>query len=389
MKKLFFYLAALFFTSAVMAQNNGPINTSVRHKMAVFTPLYLDDAFSGDTYRFSSKSFPKNSIQGLEFYHGVTMAVDSLNKQNVPLDIYVYDSRSGSETIEQQFSKCAADGVELILANVTMGELGRLAKLAADKKITLINATVPNDANTTDNPYFVIVNPTLGTQVEGLYQHIKNNYKGQEVIVFTHKGGTSEEYIKGAFDVLNTSKAVPIKYVQIGDTAAVSRAIYALDKNKPALFVSGSLDNSFADNVLTRAALESANFPKVTVFGMPTWENISMSKSGYKGVEIVYGSPFHRTGGQSAASAISSSYNKKMYSRPSDLVYRAFGLTYKFGHLLNKYGKTMNENLVDRSFPMFYNYDIRPVYQNGKLAYYENKKLYFLKYFNGSLQQVM
>lgn len=358
--------------------------------MAVFTPLFLDDAFNNEgSYRFSSKTFPKNSIAGLEFYHGVSMAVDSLNRQNVPLDLYIYDSRSGRETIEQQFSKCAADGVEMILANVTMNELGRLAKLAADKKITLVNATVPNDASTSDNPYFVVLNPTLGTQIEGLYQYLKNNHKGQQVIFFTHKGGSSENYIKSAFDVLNKDKTLALKYVQIGDTSGVSRAIYALDKNKPAVFVSGSLDNTFADNVLNRAARENGNFPKVTVLGMPTWENINLSKSDYKGIEIVYGTPFHRTGGQSAVSAISSSYNKKMFSRPSDLVYRAFGLTYKFGHLLNKYGRTINENLVDKSYPMFYNYDIQPVYQNGKLAYYENKKLYFLKYFNGSLQQVM
>lgn len=359
--------------------------------MAVFTPLYLDDAFnSSGAYRFSTKSFPKNSINGLEFYHGVSMAIDSLNRQNAPMDIYVYDSKSGSESLEQQFSKCAADGVELIIANTSLSELGRLAKLAADKKITLVNATVPNDANTTNNPYFVVVNPTLGTQIEGLYKHIKNNYPGQDVIFFTHKGGSSEDYIKSGFDVLNASaNPIRIKYVQIGDTSAVSRAIYSLDKNKPALFVSGSLDNSFGNNVLTRIADESGNFPKVVVFGMPTWENLSMSKSDYKGVEIVYGTPFHRSGNSSAASAISSSYNRKMYARPSDLVYRAFGLTYRFGLLLNQYGKNINQNLSQKSYPMFYDYNIQPVYQNGNIGYYENKKLYFLRYLNGSLQQVL
>lgn len=389
MKKVIFYLLLICISANLSAQ----VTTvpGQRHKMAVFTPLYLDDAFNSEGgYRFSSKSFPKNSINGLEFYHGVSMAIDSLNRQNVPLDIYVYDSKSGSESLEQQFSKCAADGVELIIANTSLSELGRLAKLAADKKITLVNATVPNDANATNNPYFVVVNPTLGTQIEGLYKHIKNNYGGQEVIFFTHKGGSSEDYIKSGFDVLNAgANPIKISYVQIGDTAAVNRAIYALDPAKPALFVSGSLDNTFANNVLTKAATAGKNFPKVIVFGMPTWENLSMSKSDYKGIEIVYGTPFYRAGNSSAASAISSSYNKKMYARPSDLVYRAFGLTYRFGQLLNQYGKNINQNLTNRNYPMFYDYNIQPVYQNGNIGYYENKKLYFLRYLNGSLQQVM
>ncbi len=388
MKQFVFYL----FPVLVSVQLNAQVTPAgARHKMAIFTPLYLDDAFNADgSYRFSASSFPKNSIQGLEFYHGVSMAVDSLSRLNVPVDIYVYDSKSGRESLEQQFSKCAADGVELIIANTTISELGRLAKLAADKKITLINATVPNDANTTENPYFVVISPTLGTQIQGLFQHIKNNYAGQEIVFFTHKGGTSEDYIKSAFDVLNKgANPIPIKYVQIGDTAAVSRAIYSLDKNKPALLLSGSLDNTFGDNVLVRAAAEVNNFPKVVVFGMPTWENLSMTKDDYKDVEIVYGTPFHKSGNTAAGNTIAASYNKKMFARPSDLVYRAFGLTYRFGQLVNKYGKNVNQHFADRSFRMFYDYNIQPVYLNGKMAYYENKKLYFLRFLNGTLQQVM
>ena len=383
------FVIYFLFLVAVADAHAQPVNT-VRHKMAIFTPLYLDDAFNTDgTYRFSGKVFPKNSIQGLEFYHGVSIAIDSLNKQNVPLDVYVYDSRSANESIEQQFSKCAADGVELILANVTIGELGRLARLAADKKITLLNATVPNDANTTDNPYFVILNPTLSTQIEGLYQHIRNHYNGQQVLFFTHEGGSSEDYIKKAFDILNSSKTIPIKYVQLKDSVATRHALSALDKTKPALFLSGSLDPNFANNVLQRAAMETGSFNTIVVFGMPTLENLDLSKKEYKGMEIVYGTPFHRSGGTAIANAIGASYQKKMYARPSDLVYRAFGLTYRFGHLLNKYGRLLNENLTEKSFPMFYNYEIQPVYQNGKLSYYENKKLYFLKFSDGALQQVL
>ena len=389
MKKLFFVLLVLVTTCTAFAQVT--VQNGQRHKMAVFTPLYLDDAFNSEgTYRFSTKSFPKNSIAGLEFYHGVSMAIDSLNRLNVPIDVYVYDSKSGRESLEQQFSKCAADGVELIIANCSISELGRLSKLAADKKITLINATVPNDANTVNNPYFVVINPTLGTQIEGLYNHIKQNYDGQQVLFFTHKGGTSEDYIKSGFDVLNNKgNKIAINYVQIGDSSAVTRAISSLDKSKPVLFVSGSLDNSFGSNVIKRATVETKNFPKVVVFGMPTWENLSLSKSDFKGVDIVYGTPFHRSGNDAVSRAIYSSYNRKMYAHPSDLVYRAFSLIYRFGNLLNLYGKNINQNLGAQGYKMFYDYNIQPVYQNGNLNYYENKKLYFLKYLNGTLQQVM
>lgn len=393
MKKLFFLLL-IFFSAAggIAAQETIIPATQGRHKMAIFTPLYLDAAFNTDgTYRYSAKTFPKTSIAGLEFYHGASLAIDSLNAMNIPLDVYIYDSKSARESLEQQFSKCAADGVELIIANCSISELATLARLAKDKKITLLNATVPNDANTTDNPYFVVVNSTLQTQVEGVYHFIKNQYPNQPVVVFTKKG-SSENYIRSAFEAMNKadkSAAIPVKFVDLGDSAAAQKINNAFDKTRPALSIIGSLDTYFAANILKHlGALSKSLTHPITVIGMPTLENTSFNKAEYKGVEIIYGTPFYNAMLDAASRNIIDYYNKKMYARPSDLVFRAFGLTYKFGRLLHQYGKNLNQNLASKEYRMFIDYDFQPVYGNGKLNYYENKKLYYLKYLNGSLQNV-
>ena len=111
------------------------------------------------------EKFSKESIKGLEFTHGASMAIDSLSKQNIPLDVYVYDTKSARESISSNSANVAADGVELVIANCSIAELATLARLGADKD-HCINATVPNDANTTDNPYFIVLNPTLQTQMK-------------------------------------------------------------------------------------------------------------------------------------------------------------------------------------------------------------------------------
>lgn len=362
-----------------------------RHKMAVFTPLYLDDAFNTDgTYRYSGKSFPKNSISGLEFYHGASIAIDSLNALNIPLDVYVYDSKSAHESLEQQFSKCASDGVELIIANCSISELGRLARLGADKKITVINATVPNDGNTSNNPYFVVMNPTLQTQVEGAYDYLKNKYPNQQVIIFTKKG-TSENYIRSVFEGLNKANrttALHLKFVDIGDSVSSNAINNAFDKTKPALAVIGSLDTYFAGRVLKQMSTLSKSFTAMSVVGMPTMENMPLNKAEYKGVEIIYSTPFYNARTDVASRNITSYYNRSMYARPSDLVFRAFGLTYRFGRLLNQFGKDLNKNMANNLYKMFYDYNIQPVNNAGNINYYENKKLYFLKYFNGTLQEI-
>ncbi|ULT44272.1 ABC transporter substrate-binding protein [Niabella defluvii] len=150
------------------------------------------------------------------------MAIDSLNALNIPLDVYVYDSKSTRETLEQQFSKCAADGVELIIANCSLADLTTLARLGADKKITVLNATVPNDANATDNPYFVVLNPTIQTQLEGLYNYMKKNYAGRQVTVITRKT-SSDPYIRSVLETLNKyyKDSVKLRFQEVNDEVAL------------------------------------------------------------------------------------------------------------------------------------------------------------------------
>ncbi len=79
-------------TAAVQAVRD----TTGRHSVAIFAPLYLDSAFDATgNYRYD-KTFPKFINPGLEFYEGVQLALDSLQKEKALLDARIYDTRSTS-----------------------------------------------------------------------------------------------------------------------------------------------------------------------------------------------------------------------------------------------------------------------------------------------------
>src|SRR5689334_10517600 len=53
----------------------------IRHRIAIFTPLYLDSTFDDlNNYRYGTQ-FPKFINPGLEFYEGAQLALDSLSKE--------------------------------------------------------------------------------------------------------------------------------------------------------------------------------------------------------------------------------------------------------------------------------------------------------------------
>ena len=65
--KQFFLFVFLLATSWVPVAAQVTAGTpGSRHKLAVFTPLYLDNAFGPDgSYNYDNRSFPKVSIPGL------------------------------------------------------------------------------------------------------------------------------------------------------------------------------------------------------------------------------------------------------------------------------------------------------------------------------------
>ena len=135
MKKYFsFFLSLFLIVTTASAQSNR------RHKIAVFTPLYLDSAFSyTGSYAFN-KTFPKFLNAGVEFYQGVQAALDSLQKRGAPLEVFVYDSRSATTPLEQQLKAHELDSVEMIIAQANVAETKLLADVALTRKIPFISA---------------------------------------------------------------------------------------------------------------------------------------------------------------------------------------------------------------------------------------------------------
>lgn len=79
-----------------------------------------------------------------------------------------------------------------------------------------------------------------------------------------------------------------------------------------------------------------------------------------------------------------------MYARPTDMVMRGYEATWRFSKLLLKYGKDLSSNLSRKEFNVFRELDIQPVLnkQTTTLDYFENKKLFVVKWQDGNIKGV-
>jgi hypothetical protein len=364
-----------------------------KQKIAVFAPLYLDSAFDATgQYRFG-KTFPKFINPGLEFYEGVQLALDSLQKEGAPLEVFIYDTKATHTPLQQQLNHPDLDSINLIIAHATVQENKWFAEAAKAKKIPYINPNLPNDGGIINNPYFVLLNSTLKTHVEGVYRFLQRQYSLSPVIVFRKKG-TMEDMIKTYFeDFGKSTMSVPLKlkYVELTDSFTVAQIKPHLDSNAHMVCLAATLDENFSRRLALQLASVSKSY-KSTMIGMPTFENTSkeFDKTEFKGPEIIYSTPFYYPRTDKVSRSITNYFNLKMYARPSDMVMRGYEATWRFSKLLIRYQKDIAANLSRKEFNVFREFDIQPIInkQTATLDYFENKKLYFIMWQDGAIKTV-
>jgi hypothetical protein len=384
MKKIFsLFIPSFLFAGILHAQEIK------KYKIAIFTPLYLDSAFDATGNFRYEKTGARFVNAGLDFYYGAQLALDSLQKRGAPLEVFVCDTR-GKQSISYQLAKPEMRDVDMIIAQTNAAETKLLAEAALRRKIPFISATFPNDAGVDDNPYFVILNTTLKSHVEGIYRFLQKYHSLDKIVLFT-KPGTQEDLLKNYFtDVTKSTASTPlnIQFINIGADYVPQTLTKHLDSTRRTVVLAGSLDEAFATKLTQTLAGLNNQYP-VRVIGMPTWENYNFTKA--NDLEIIYTSPFNYDRNGTLEGALTSHYNKTMSVRPSDVFFRGYETTLRFALLLLDAGKDVSSNLSRKGNAVFTQFDIQPVFKDEakmSLDYFENKHLYFVKIF-GTVRNIL
>jgi hypothetical protein len=384
----FFFIVLTTSSKYAIGQNEVP-----RKKVAIFAPLYLDSAFNADgKYRFASATFPKFLNPGIEFYEGVKFAIDSLQKEEARLAFYVFDSKSKKKTVSAILASPLFDSIHLIITHCNAAEAKIFAETGLKKNTPVINANLPSDAGAISNPFWVVLNPTLRTQCEGIYKLVQKHYSLDPIIVF-RKEGVLEDRIKTYLDDYGKNTAASklnLKYVDITDSTGIDEIKGFLDTTVNTTCIAGSLDEVFGRKLLSQLVTLYSEGYKSTIIGMPTWDALQLSKPDFKGPEVIYSNPFYNAKNDKVSKELTSAFNKALKARPSDMVFRGYETTFRFAKLLLQHKDDFASNISNKSFKVFTDYDIQPVLnrQTMDLDYFENKKLSFLKWQDGVIKTI-
>lgn len=365
--------------------------TTAPIRIAVLAPLYLDSAFNGTQYNLSNTKIPQYFLNGLEFYNGVMMAVDSLQKENANIEVWVFDTHKKGQSIQQLTSQMQPMNFSMIIASFSSAaEQKYISDFSASNSIPVISETYPTNAYLSLNPFFVMVNPTWQTHIAAIYHYVDSNYRNQKIIYLTRKGGL-EDAITKEFGSLNKNRGVNFSTIILNDNFNDDDVLKHLDSTRQNLILCGTFNESFGSNLI-RILNDHGDVYNSVVMGMPTWDGLGdISGSSADKIQILISTSYHYLRDSGVVNVISEEYKTNYFARPSDMVFKGYESMYHFTKLFLKYPDNFINNISDTSFTLTSNYKFQPIRLTTTSFvpdYLENKKIYFIKVENGVIQSI-
>ena len=387
LKKIF--LPLLLTTACIITKAADTTQLPVR--IAIVLPLNLDSAFNGYEYNLSNTKISQYFLSGLEFYNGVMMAVDSLQKENANIEVWVYDMHKQNQSLQQLTSEMQVLNFSLVIASVTTSaEQKAISDFSAQNSIPVISATFPNNIYLNSNPFFLMLNPTWETHIDAVYDYLLKNYKGKKITLFTRKGSLEDGIIK-ELQKMNTRQYINFSTIVLNDNFSDTDVVAHLNNLSQNIILCGSLNEGFGKTLIKALNDNGLAYANVLI-GMPTWSGMSgITGTETENLQIVITSPYNYLKSNSTLESISESYKTLYYTRPSDMVLKGYETMYHFTKLLLSNPDTFINRSSDSTYKISNEYNFQPVRLSQTSFvpdYLENKKIYYIKISSGKIQSV-
>ena len=371
----------LFFSGKLVAQENLPVT-----RIGIFVSLHLDSTFSDDTTYNFKEQMPKHILSGLDFSEGAMIGLDSISAA-FPIEVSFFDIKSQNQNIQKLIQGKIFDSLQLIIGAVTGSDYKHLADIALSSQIPFLSSTMPNDGGISQNPFTILLNPTIAVHCQGIYKFIAQTFpKGN--IIYIKKKGVQEDKIFNYLQTINQSNPIRNRInwqtYTMNDSLNTNDISKMIDTTRQNILICGSLEEKFNVNFLNMASnLTSSNIHFV---GMPVWETLKeLQNPKHKRKTIYYSTSFFNDGSEKF-NIFNQKFLSKTNGKPSDIAYKAYDICFNFIHLLIEYNKDFMNRLNDASFNQFIDYNIQPVKNTSlvKPDYFENKRVYIIKRSNGT-----
>ena len=290
-------------------------------------------------------------IKMVEYYEGFLMAVDSLKKEGVSVDLYTYDTKGREATLNNILARKEMKNMDIIFGPARSQDIDALATFADKNNIRLVIPFAPKVDQVFKNPHIYQVNTPQSYLYSEVYEHFNRKFSGCNVIFLNASNGDREkdEFIKGMKTGLKENE---ISYRDFTMTDNFYDITTVMDTLKNNIFIPTSGKSTALVKILpqlTQIRRERPDY-SMNLFGYPEWQTYTNDYlASFYEIDTYFYSSFYTNNLFPAAVNFTHAY-RRWYSKDMANIYPKYGmLGYDTGYFflkgLSKYGNKMEENL--------------------------------------------
>lgn len=377
------------------------------YNIALFLPLFLERNFPSETgsdeisasQRSTSGSgteISASTLPYLEFYEGARLAIDSLRKSGLSVNLYVWDSERNTTKLREILLSSEFRDIDLIVGPFFPEEVAIVSNYARQKQIPIVTPVSTNKEFLMSNPYLYQVTPSVLAELEQSSLFVTDFPASNFVII--HKNEPDElenvqrmkDYLFRHFSMKNEFNQVVIKEIIANDSLAINlhQSLNRTDEN---FIVMVSRNQAFITDVMNRLSVLSNNYP-ISVFGMQDWQGYTnLDVEYFHNLKLHYSAPFYVDYTRPEVKKFLKDFRKLYKAEPSEYGFLGFDIFYYFLNALKSFGPDfttclpyMKINLVQSDF-MFRKLNKEGGFENHGLSIIRFNKDYSIVKLNGPI----
>lgn len=297
----------------LFAQNKQSLKKIQNIKAAVLLP-------------FTEGKNRDEQMRMVEYYEGFLMAVDSLKRQGVSVNLYTYDTKGKSDVAQSILAKEEMKNMDIIFGPAHAANVKTLAEFAEKNQTRVVVPFSPEVEQVFKNPYIYQVNTPQSYLYSEVYEHFLRKFSKANIVFLDAGTGQNEkaEFIKGMKNELKTNQ-VAYKHISNSDTLKI---LAAIDSTRENIFIPTSGKDLSLTRLIPQLTQIHRSYPNVDLhlFGYPEWQTYTQDYlASFYELDTYFYSSFYTNNLFPAAVRFTQEY-RRWYSKDMANIFPKYGM---------------------------------------------------------------
>ena len=310
-------------------------------KAAVVLPFNTDGTGTKD-----------EQVRMVEYYEGFLMAVDSLKRKGVSIDLYTYDSGKTVASVNAILDKPEMKNMDVIFGPAHADQVKPMADFAEKNNVRLVVPFTSKGEDVFNNPYVYQINTPQSYLYSEVYEHYLRKFPNAHVVFLDAETGHTDkaDFIKGLKEELKNNQ-ITFKELK-GENIHPEGMKLVVDSLRENIIIPTSGRNVALIKILPQMIVTSREHPnyQMKLFGYPEWQTYTDDHlASFFELDTYFYSSFYTNNLFPEAIRFINAY-RKWYSKDMANTFPKYGMlgfdtAYFFLLGLHKYGSNFEENM--------------------------------------------